>query len=167
MILIHELLQSISIPAIGREYLDQVPKWLQNFVSIALLRYLLIISIISVFLFRFLQRRQYISNLIDKIPGPPVHPWLPWLGHTMLVLDLDRIKYQHGTYACKIQFISIYFTQKVYNQFMNKYNLIIFFNISTILNQNQCNFFLFKIETRINTNNKVISNHIVVKLCFI
>lgn len=41
------------------------------------------------------------AKIINKIPGPPVHPVIPWLGHAGLVLDLDKRKFPFGTYVCK------------------------------------------------------------------
>lgn len=65
-----------------------------------LFKYVLLGSIFAFLLIRFLRQRARVVGLINKIPGPPVHPWFPWLGHALLVLDLDRCQFEHGTYAC-------------------------------------------------------------------
>jgi len=64
-----------------------------------LLKYVLLCSVLLFVCIRFLRQRAQMVALIDRIPGPPVHPWFPWLGHALLVLDLDRCKFQYGTYA--------------------------------------------------------------------
>jgi hypothetical protein len=42
-----------------------------------------------------------LCSIIDRIPGPPVHPVIPWIGHACIVLDLDRCKFPYGTYVRK------------------------------------------------------------------
>lgn len=65
-------------------------------------KYFLLIAIILGFCLRLIKKQYDLVSLIDKIPGPPVNPWIPWLGHAYIVLDLDRIKHSHGTYSCKL-----------------------------------------------------------------
>lgn len=50
------------------------------------------------FLSKYRARHQRVKQLLDKIPGPPVHP-IPFLGHAGVVLDLDRSNCEHGTYV--------------------------------------------------------------------
>lgn len=57
-----------------------------------------VIYIMTRRLVNYLIERRRVYNLIEKIPGPPCHP-IPFLGHAGIVLDLDRTKYKHGTYA--------------------------------------------------------------------
>lgn len=59
----------------------------------------LIITLISRLITYLIERRR-VYELIEKIPGPPCHP-IPFLGHAGIVLDLDRTKFKHGTYACE------------------------------------------------------------------
>ena len=75
-------------------------KWMTTFIRFHLIASIVLMFVIY-FVVQFLRRRASMVRLINKIPGPPVDPWFPWLGHAMLVLDLDRCKFQYGTYACK------------------------------------------------------------------
>ena len=58
------------------------------------------ITVGLVFLWRRWREWRRVYNLIEKIPGPPCHP-IPFLGHAGIVLELDRAKFKHGTYARK------------------------------------------------------------------
>lgn len=49
-------------------------------------------------LLRRLREYGRVVRLMGRIPGPPAHPLL---GHGVLVLQLDRFKFVHGTYARK------------------------------------------------------------------
>ena len=69
-------------------------------------KYVLLGGVILLFVVRLLRKRARMVKLIEQIPGPPVDPWFPWLGHALLVLDLDRFKFQHGTYALIYQMIA-------------------------------------------------------------
>lgn len=64
-------------------------------------KYLIIVMIVLAIGWHYIQKRRYVVQMINRIPGPPVSPLLPWLGHAVIVLDLDRCKFEHGTYACK------------------------------------------------------------------
>ena len=63
-------------------------------------------SLIAVYYYAaYRKRMRRIRDLLDKIPGPPVHP-IPFLGHAGIVLDLDRSKCEHGTYALIYQMLT-------------------------------------------------------------
>lgn len=73
----------------------------RNFLTIySSVRGLIILFIVTLIVFYYYRWKRFV-NLIDKIPGPPVHPVAPWLGHAILVLDLDRRKFPYGTYVRK------------------------------------------------------------------
>lgn len=73
-----------------------------HFIIFDYFKYFLLFIILIGFCLKLIKKQYEIICLIDKIPGPPVNPWLPWLGHAYIVLDLDRFKYSHGTYSCKL-----------------------------------------------------------------
>lgn len=64
-------------------------------------KYLLVALVVLAIGWHYMQKRRWVVQMINRIPGPPVSPLLPWLGHAIIVLDLDRCKFQHGTYARK------------------------------------------------------------------
>ncbi|KAJ6215404.1 hypothetical protein RDWZM_009904 [Blomia tropicalis] len=80
-------------------------KWMTTFIRFHLIASIVLMFVIY-FVVQFLRRRASMVRLINKIPGPPVDPWFPWLGHAMLVLDLDRCKFQYGTYALIYQLVA-------------------------------------------------------------
>lgn len=46
----------------------------------------LIVIVACVWLMRNLIQYRKWTATIDRIPGPPIHPLMPWIGHTFLVL---------------------------------------------------------------------------------
>lgn len=66
------------------------------------LRYVLVVLLAGTIILHHVRKRRRIVALIDQLPGPPVYPWFPWMGHAQLVLEIDRMKYEHGTYSCKL-----------------------------------------------------------------
>lgn len=69
--------------------------------SSSLIKYMILISLFAFIIISIVRRQYQLVSIVNKIPGPPVNPWVPWLGHAYIVLDLDRCRYQHGTYACE------------------------------------------------------------------
>jgi len=67
------------------------------------LKYSVIILILAAVAYPYWKARRRYVALIDQIPGPPVEPWFPFLGHALLVLHLDRANFQYGTYACECE----------------------------------------------------------------
>ena len=63
------------------------------------LKYSVILLILLAVAYPYWKARRRMVALIDQIPGPPVVPWVPFLGHALLVLDLDRANFQYGTYS--------------------------------------------------------------------
>nr|XP_027195023.1 cytochrome P450 4c3-like [Dermatophagoides pteronyssinus] len=83
-------------------------------ISSSLIKYLILTSIFTFIIIHIIRRQYQLVTLVNKIPGPPVNPWVPWLGHAYIVLDLDRCRYQHGTYALIYQMVSS--VNKIYQQ---------------------------------------------------
>ena len=108
MVLLESITHLLHVPIPGPEttwFIGLLANNCFQYVSLSFfLKYVLLGSILAFVAIRFLRQRSQMVALINKIPGPPVDPWFPWLGHAMLVLDLDRCKFEHGTYACKFNF---------------------------------------------------------------
>ena len=62
------------------------------------------VILMIVYLYPKWRESRRIYHLIEKIPGPPVHPF-PLVGHSKVVLDLDRRKSEFGTYALVYQML--------------------------------------------------------------
>ena|SRR6218665_615462 len=71
-------------------------------------KYSVILLILFAVAFPYWRSRRRMVRLIDQIPGPPVEPWFPFLGHALLVLHLDRANFQYGTYSRKFALYSQY-----------------------------------------------------------
>ncbi|KAH7644730.1 cytochrome p450 4v2-like [Dermatophagoides farinae] len=82
--------------------------------SSSLIKYMILISLFAFIIISIVRRQYQLVSIVNKIPGPPVNPWVPWLGHAYIVLDLDRCHYQHGTYALIYQMVSS--VNKIYQQ---------------------------------------------------
>ncbi|KAF7492036.1 Cytochrome P450 4c3 [Sarcoptes scabiei] len=79
-----------------------------------LFRFIFIAIFSLLFCYKSIRNRINSIRLIDKIPGPPVNPYLPWLGHAYIVLALDRCNYKYGTYALIFQMVSS--VNRIYSQ---------------------------------------------------
>lgn len=80
--------------------------------------------------------------MIEKIPGPPVHP-IPFLGHAGIVIDLDRSKSPFGTYALIYQMLSgiytLYASEKVLKMWLGSRPFILLFHpdaVEAVLSSN-------------------------------
>ena len=60
------------------------------------------IILTTVFLYPKWKEFRRCYNLIEKIPGPPVHP-IPFVGHAKVILDIDKMKSEYGSYALVYQ----------------------------------------------------------------
>lgn len=60
----------------------------------------LVTGLVTWLIIRWFRWRRFVHQ-VDRIPGPPCHPFIPWIGHTFLVLYLDGYKFTYGTYVCE------------------------------------------------------------------
>jgi cytochrome P450 family 4 subfamily V len=72
--------------------------------NLSYLQLLSITTVILLFMYllpRYLEFRRCYA-LIEKMPGPPVHP-VPFVGHAKVILDIDKRNSEYGSYALVYQ----------------------------------------------------------------